>query len=282
MPAKTAVIRILSAVNLALMLPFFVLTYGIDLLTRGDCAPALSVTNVAGIGALFRSQGIANDGESLYFSSKTTLIKTELDGKTFVNSNLSAIPDELSEQYGIAHIGGLSCYNGKLYAGMEDSKVWDYPIVGVFDAQTLELTDYYILDCELITRGLPWVAVNPDNGLLYCTDHSKQPTKLLSFDINDGMRLAGSTPLSESIPSVQGAEFYNGVLYAATNDSTKAIYTVTVQGECSKLLDRSLASGGEGEGMTIVIENGQPVIYATDMGLLFINSFIRRYPIAAV
>ncbi len=277
---KTVLIRGVAVVNVLLMLPFFVLTYGIDLFGSSGRTQALSVSNIAGIGALFRSQGIATDNETLFFSSKTTLLRTELDGKTFVAANLSAIPDELANEYGIAHIGGMSYYNGKLYAGLEDSKVWDYPIVGVFNPDTLELEDYYILDSTVITRGLPWVAVNPDNGLLYCTDHSKEPTKILMFDTNNDMAPAGCVDLAEKIPSIQGGEFCGGTLYLATNDETKAIYSLNVAtGVSEKVIDRSLASGGEGEGMTIVYEDGKPVIYAIDLGLLFINTFIRRYAV---
>lgn len=275
---KTALIRSISLINILLMLPFFVLTYGIELIGSSGSEKAVSVSNIAGIGALFRSQGIATDNETLFFSSKTTLLRTELDARSYIASNLSAIPDELSEKYGIAHIGGLSYYDGKLYAGLEDSKVWDYPIVGVYNPETLELEDYYILDCEQITRGLPWVCVNPDNGLLYCTDHSKEPTKLLMFDTKNGMAPAGSVDLAEKIPSVQGGEFCGGTLYLATNDETKAVYTLNVStGVSEKLFDRSLASGGEGEGLTVVYEDGKPYICAIDLGLLFINTFIRKY-----
>lgn len=274
-----AINKILSLIFAVILIPFSILTHGIDLISAADRTDN-EKTNVVGIGAYFRSQGMATDGETLYFSSKTTVIRTEADAKTLINANYFAIPDELKD-LGIAHIGGMSFYNGKIYAGLEDSKVWDYPIVGIFDAETLELVEYYVLDAEVITRGLPWVAVNPENGYLYCMDHSKQPTKILVYDTADKMAFVEEIPLSEVVPSIQGAEFYNGILYAATNDETQAIYKIDVtNGNVEKHLDRNLTSGSEGEGMTVMIKDGKPVIVAMDMGPLFINAFVREYTLA--
>ncbi len=276
-----AVNKILAAVFAVILIPFSVLTHGIDLLSAGERTDSAK-TNVVGIGAYFRSQGITTDGETLYFSSKTTLIRTEDDAKTLVNANYFAIPDELKE-LGIKHIGGLSYYNGFVYAGLEDSKVWDYPIVGVFDADTLELVEYYIMDAEKITRGLPWICVDAETGLLYCTDHSKNPTKLLVYDTADEMSFVKEVALSESPYAIQGAEFYNGELYAATNDDTQAVYKINPEnGGVSKLFDRNLTSGSEGEGMTFLIKDGSPVIVAMDMGPLFINAFVREYTLEEI
>lgn len=270
--------KVLSWIMITLMLPFYVLTSGIELIGSGNRIEK-SKTNVTGIGAYFRSQGIATDGESYFFSSKTTLIRTELDGISTINANLSAIPEELSK-LGIKHIGGMSYYNGKLYAGMEDSKVWDYPIIGVFDPETLELVDYYVMDAELITRGMPWVTVDPETGYLYCMDHSKKPTMILAYDTADGMKEVSRVLLADIIPSIQGCEFKGGFMYAATNDETQAIYKVDVHtGEFEKYLDRNLL-GGEGEGMTFIEKDGKTYLAAMDMGTIFINTFIREYEFA--
>lgn len=270
--------KLISTVLAVIFIPFSVLTGGIDLVTSGGHTDTAK-TNIVGLGAIFRSQGMTTDGETFYFSSKTTLIRTKTDAKTVIDADYSAIPDELKE-LGIAHIGGLSCYDGYIYAGLEDSKVWDYPIVGVYDAETLDFVDYYILDCETVTRGLPWVCVDPETGYLYCTDHSKKPTKLLVYDTANEMEFVKEIPLSFSVPSIQGAEFHNGILYAATNDETKAIYKINpVNGEVEKHLDRNLL-GGEGEGMTFITkENGETVLVAMDMGTIFINAFVREYPV---
>lgn len=275
---QIVITKLISTVLAVIFIPFSVLTHGIDFLSSGGHTDTAK-TNVVGLGAIFRSQGMTTDGETFYFSSKTTLIRTKLDSKTVIDADYSAIPDELKENYGIAHIGGLSYYDGFIYAGMEDSKVWDYPIVGVYDAETLDFVEYFILDSETVTRGLPWVCVDGETGYLYCTDHSKQPTKLLVYDTANEMKFVKEIPLSFSVPSIQGAEFHNGILYAATNDETKAIYKINPEsGEVEKHLDRNLL-GGEGEGMTFITkENGETVLVAMDMGTIFINAFIREYP----
>ncbi len=268
--------KVLSLIFAVLLIPFTVLTHGIDLISAGERTDE-EKTNIVGIGAYFHSQGMTSDGETLYFSSKTTLIRTEGDAKTLINANYFAIPDELKD-LGIAHIGGLSYYNGFIYAGLEDSKVWDYPIVGVYDAESLELVEYFILDAEKITRGLPWVCVNPENGYLYCTDHSKEPAKLLVYDTANEMSFVKEVALEESPYAIQGAEFYGGTIYAATNDDTQAVYTINPEnGTVDKLLDRNLTSGSEGEGMTFMVKDGKPVLVAMDMGPLFINAFVREY-----
>lgn len=271
--------KLISTVLAVVFIPFSVLTYGIDLFSSAEHTDTAK-TNVVGVGAIFRSQGMTTDGETFYFSSKTTLIRTKTDSRTVIDADYSAIPEELKENYGIAHIGGLSFYDGYIYAGLEDSKVWDYPIIGIYDAETLDFVDYYIMDAEVITRGLPWVCVDGETGYLYCTDHSKKPTKLLVYDTANEMKFVKEIPLSFSVPSIQGAEFHNGILYAATNDETKAIYKINPEnGEVEKHLDRNLL-GGEGEGMTFLTkENGETVLVAMDMGTLFINAFIREYPI---
>ena len=271
-----AINKILSVIFAVILIPFSVLTQGIDLISEGKRTDS-EKTNVVGIGAYFRSQGLTTDGETFYFSSKTTLIRTEDDAKTLVNANYSAIPDELKE-LGIKHIGGLSYYNGKIYAGLEDSKVWDYPIVGIFDAETLELEEYYIMDSEKITRGLPWVCVDPETGYLWCTDHSKNPTVLLAYDTANKMEFVKEVKLTSSPYAIQGSEFHGGFIYAATNDDTQAVYRInTDNGDVEKVFDRNLTSGSEGEGMTFITKDGETILVAMDMGPLFINAFVREY-----
>ncbi len=277
-----AVMRRLAALSLAAFMTFLsVLTLGIDALSAGKRHPEVSKDNILLIGAAERSQGITTDGKYYYFSSKWGLTKSELDGKTRVKSNPLAIPKKLKDEYGLAHIGGISYSKADncIYAGLEDSKVWEYPVVAVYDADTLKFTGrYYILNKALHTRGLPWVAVDNDRGLLITLDHSKKANELIFYDIADNMKYVGSVKLSETVRSIQGAEMYGGMLYAATNDDTQAIYKIDPKsGEVSKYFDRSLTKGSEGEGITVLETADGAVFHAIDMGPLFINAFIRHY-----
>lgn len=277
-----AVMRRLAALSLAAFMTFLsALTLGIDALSAGKRHPEVSKDNVLLIGAAERSQGITTDGKYYYFSSKWGLTKSELDGKTRVKSNPLAIPKKLKDEYGLAHIGGISYSKADncIYAGLEDSKVWEYPVVAVYDADTLKFTGrYYILDKALHTRGLPWVAVDNDRGLLITLDHSKKANELIFYDIADNMKYVGSVKLSETVRSIQGAEMYGGMLYAATNDDTQAVYKIDPKsGEVSKYFDRNLTKGSEGEGITVLETADGAVFHAIDMGPLFINAFIRHY-----
>lgn len=277
-----AVMRRLAALSLAAFMTFLsVLTLGIDALSAGKRHPEVSKDNILLIGAAERSQGITTDGKYYYFSSKWGLTKSELDGKTRVKSNPLAIPKKLKDEYGLAHIGGISYSKADncIYAGLEDSKVWEYPVVAVYDADTLKFTGrYYILDKALHTRGLPWVAVDNDRGLLITLDHSKKANELIFYDIADNMKYVGSVKLSETVRSIQGAEMYGGMLYAATNDDTQAVYKIDPKsGEVSKYFDRNLTKGSEGEGITVLETADGAVFHAIDMGPLFINAFIRHY-----
>lgn len=277
-----AAMRRLAALSLAAFMTFLsALTLGIDALSAGKRHPEVSKDNVLLIGAAERSQGITTDGKYYYFSSKWGLTKSELDGKTRVKSNPLAIPKKLKDEYGLAHIGGISYSKADncIYAGLEDSKVWEYPIVAVYDADTLNFTGrYYILDKALHTRGLPWVAVDNDRGLLITLDHSKKANELIFYDIADNMKYVGSVKLSETVRSIQGAEMYGGMLYAATNDDTQAVYKIDPKsGEVSKYFDRNLTKGSEGEGITVLETADGAVFHAIDMGPLFINAFIRHY-----
>ena len=277
-----AVMRRLAALSLAAFMTFLsALTLGIDALSAGKRHPEVSKDNVLLIGAAERSQGITTDGKYYYFSSKWGLTKSELDGKTRVKSNPLAIPKKLKDEYGLAHIGGISYSKADncIYAGLEDSKVWEYPVVAVYDADTLKFTGrYYILDKALHTRGLPWVAVDNDWGLLITLDHSKKANELIFYDIADNMKYVGSVKLSETVRSIQGAEMYRGMLYAATNDDTQAVYKIDPKsGDVSKYFDRNLTKGSEGEGITVLETADGAVFHAIDMGPLFINAFIRHY-----
>lgn len=277
-----AVMRRLAALSLAAFMTFLsALTLGIDALSAGKRHPEVSKDNILLIGAAERSQGITTDGKYYYFSSKWGLTKSELDGKTRVKSNPLAIPKKLKDEYGLAHIGGISYSKADncIYAGLEDSKVWEYPVVAVYDADTLKFTGrYYILDKALHTRGLPWVAVDNDRGLLITLDHSKKANELIFYDIADNMKYVGSVKLSETVRSIQGAEMYRGMLYVATNDDTQAVYKIDPKsGEVSKYFDRNLTKGSEGEGITVLETADGAVFHAIDMGPLFINAFIRHY-----
>lgn len=114
--------------------------------------------------ALSRAQGVTTDGEYFYFSWNFGLLKTELDGRTTVVRNTFAIPPSLIAK-GCKHIGGITYYNGMIYAPVEDSKVFENLYIMRFDALTLKLIDFFALPLEHHENGVPWCVADPDREI---------------------------------------------------------------------------------------------------------------------
>lgn len=199
----------------------------------GFSAPAVSepakITGkdtMIGISALYAGQGITAD-ENYYYTSGSVfnqksgiglqfIAKWTADGFKKVKVNYSPIPSANKKQYGCGHIGGISYYDGKIYAAVEGT---DYSInfVYVYSADDLSLIETYNVSCNILDDGIPWVAVDGENGLLYCSRWG-DTDKLLKFNLSD-MSPAGEVALSENISRIQGGEFYNGRLYLSKDNS---------------------------------------------------------------
>lgn len=229
-----------------------------------------------------RSQDVTTDGDSYFFSNKYGLIKTESDGKTLIESNAAAIPEELAEGYDSAHIGGISYYDGKLYCALEDSKKWQHPIIAVYSARTLKYTGvFYHLDPTLHTRGLPWISVDPETGVIYCSSRDYS-TEIMRYDPASQAYLEPIVLKNEdenfNIHKIQGGDVYDGMLYLATNNDTQAVYSVELAtGEAKKLFDRNLFPGSEGEGLAVTAAGGSVMLHALDMSPIFITAYLRNY-----
>ncbi len=197
-----------------------------ELATVGVRPAELEKTILVNDRAWESSQGITTDGEHFYFSSKYGLIKTEGDFKTVLARNADAIP-QAYQALGVSHIGGVSYYDGRLYCAAEDSKVFERPYVLVFDAATLCFTGEAIeMDPARHTKGLPWVAIDRDSGVLYCAARD-YATELMRYDLKSKCYL-DSLPLVNDDPAfnlhkIQGGEVFDGVLYTAANDDGQAV-----------------------------------------------------------
>lgn len=278
--AKLMFYKVFSCV-LAVLMTF---SSGLNNLFNGDVYQYESNSKVIGIESFERAQGVTTDGEAWYFSGKTSIVKIAFDNQTVLAYNYAAITDELEEKYGSAHIGGISYYNGYIYAPLEDSKVWEHPVVALYNADTLEYSGICAqLPNDLLTRGIPWVACDSENGLVYAS-HSKEVNELYCFDINT-FEYVKSLPVSETVYAIQGGDVYKGLLYVGTNDDTRAVYTIDVKtGKVEKLFDRIMYQpkwidnfGGEGEDVTVFPMEDGTLIHALDIGALFIDANLRHY-----
>ena len=278
--AKSIIYKVFAVVFAALL----TLTNGVNGFLNGDIYPYDSNSKVVGLESLERAQGVTTDGEYWYFSGKTSLVKIGFDNQTVYAYNYKALDGELSENYNSKHIGGISYYNGYIYASLEDSKQWQHPIIALYDAETLEYTGIcHEVSSEILTRGIPWVAVDAENGFIYAS-HSKTVEEIHCFDL-DTFEYVKSFAVSDPMDAIQGGEVYKGKLYVGTNDSTRAVYTIDVKsGKVEKLFDRIMYQpklidnfGGEGEDLTVYPMEDGTLIHALDIGALFIDSNLRHY-----
>ncbi len=232
--------------------------------------------------ALYRAQGIATDGEYLYFGSNqfvcqfSDILKTTFDGDA-VCVNPDAIPHE-AKMNTCFHVGGIDYSDGYVYAAIEDSG-YDNPYVAVYDAQTLELIKYKRLpvavtaqgqpvtektevnfeqgDIRMHMDGVPWVAVDEARNVFYTAEWD-DADRLNVFDL-DTFEFVGFVELTDEngnavvLDRCQGADVYGDVLYASCDIGTEQpFFAIDLNsGVMTHLFDRNLGDEAEAEGMCV-------------------------------
>lgn len=239
--------------------------------------------------ALLAGQGITTDGEYYYTSGSlaaidfTVLAKFTFNDMEFVKSHINPLPKECSKR-GDDHIGGISYYNGKIYASVEDSAEYIYPCIVVFDCETLEPTgEIYELPKEQYDDGVPWCAVDRETGYLYASKWNDIKT-IYAYDINNGMKLVKEIPLKgiETIHRIQGGEFYKGTLYLSNDckdkENIKNIYSVDVAtGEVAVAAERDVGGNNvEAEGLTFWESEDGSFMHVLDYNKV-VGVFVHHY-----
>ena len=214
------------------------------------------------------NQGVTNDGEYFYFSGKKNLAKADMQTGEIFRINTLPIPKEL-QALGCDHIGGLSYYNGMIYAALEDGPDYLHPYIVLYDAETLAYTGrYYALPQELHLEGVPWCAIDAERNVLYTAEWSNA-TVLNVFRLDD-MQLLKTLPLSEPIDRMQGGEVFGGKLYLSCDEENdqKRIFSVDVEtGDVQAAFSRNVGKACEAEDMTVYADrHGQPVFCVLDRG----------------
>ena len=239
------------------------------------------------VDALTRAQGITTDGEVYYFSSNFFLLKTTFDGEV-IASNMMAIPNELLLK-GSNHIGGISYYNGLIYAPIEDGDGYQHPYIVLYDAETLTSTgEIHELPQALHTEGVPWVAVDAERGCFYTAEwnHAKvlNVFDLTTFELIKTVPLIDGEGNPAELHRIQDAEMHDGLLYCSGDiDEAKPIFTADPEtGVVKKLFDRNLGDA-EAEGLTILDDGtGGFYIITTDAGRIdgtAVDVHVRKYKI---
>lgn len=201
-----------------------------------------------------------------------------LDGETTVIKKVAAIPVELVSKYGSNHLGGLSYYNGKIYAALEDNQIYKHPLIAVYDAETLEYTGEFF---EVSNQShMAWCAVNSEDGLIYTSDWSNA-TQLNVYSV-DGFEYVKTIELSAPIDRVQGAEFYKGTLYLSSDvkNDTKPILAIDVStGVVSTAFNTNIGKGFEAEDVTILPMDDGSLFHIIAAGKSRLNIHFSHYSI---
>lgn len=243
--------------------------------------------------ALAMGQGITTDGTYFYTAGAATglhvtyLGKIEVASMTMTDKHLNPLP-EICKARGNNHIGGISYYNGRIYASVEGGDVCR-ACIAVFDPETLEPTgDVYDLPNESFDDGIPWLAADPDTGYLYASQWSHADTVYV-FDANDGMRLVRSFHPGGigELDRIQGGEFFGGDLYLSQdsrdNGTCKRLLRLDTQtGEVTVAAERDVKGGRiEAEGMTFLVRDGNPSLFVLDYNKA-VGVFLREYAVAGI
>ncbi|MFC4907267.1 hypothetical protein [Actinomadura gamaensis] len=222
--------------------------------------------------ALQRSQGVTTDGSAWYFSWQYGLSRVSLDGRTQA-SNTLAIPSALALQ-GDNHIGGIDYYNGKIYAPIEDGSKYQHPYIAVYDASSLSYTGTaFSLPQDIQRDGVPWTAVG--GGYLLSSEYDA--TAINCYSLADG-HLVKRVPLSQPVPHLQGAKYYENRLYASSDGATKAVYEIDLDtGAVARVLTPDLPSGTEVEALTFLPRPDGSMMHVLDVAPNRLSVNFRHY-----
>ncbi|MEE1504286.1 MAG: hypothetical protein UGF89_08615 [Acutalibacteraceae bacterium] len=237
--------------------------------------------------AMTSGQGVTTDGKYFYTSGSitafgmTSIAKRDAETMEVLVKNDAPIPQEYIDDYSSDHVGGISYYDGKIYAAVEN-KAEDLPLVITYDARTLHIVDIFELPNENLPDGIPWCCVDGENGYLYCSQFN-EVNEILAFDL-ETMEFSHVIPLSEQVVRIQGGEVYDGILYLSSDiadSNDDKIMTVDVEtGIVEELCTRSLpsAAGNEAEGITVYPMEDGTFIHILDYDKT-VGVYLRHYKI---
>lgn len=286
--------KLFSRIRALIMLPIWLICLLVGPKAQSTPGVELISQDLRVLGEAFTSgQGITTDGEYFYTSgaitaiNTTALAKLTVDGMVTVKVNMNPLPEKCTAR-GNNHIGGISAYNGKIYASVEGGGECKACIV-VFDCDTLKPTgEIYDLPNEFYPTGIPWLAVDGDTGLLYAGiwSHSEY---IRVYDVNNGMSHVRDIRITgmNDIHRVQGGEFYNGTLYLSSDTGgevdgiwIKNVLSVNVEtGETKVAFERNVGREKlETEGMTFLPMKDGSNMHVLDYDKL-IGVYVHHYKV---
>lgn len=182
---------------------------------------------------IYRSQGIATDGNQWFFSWQYGLERAD-QSFTSVQRNSSftppgavtpGIPLNLLAQ-GLNHIGDIDYYNGKLYVSLDSTSGYTKPHIAIFNAADLSYTgvSYEITGSPANPKKdvASWFAVDAARGLGYGKEYQNGNT-LNVYNLDDWSFLRTIT-LDTNTKSIQGAKVYGDWLYMTSDNDAQSVY----------------------------------------------------------
>ena len=199
--------------------------------------------------AIVAGQGLSADDEYIYTSGAVSALylgglgKIDRSTGEFIQKNIGAIPSEFTSK-GYDHIGGISVYDGKIYAAVED-KAEETPLVLIYSCEDLSYTgEYYDMTNDVLDDGIPWLTVDGENGYLYTsTFHNAE--EICVYKLAD-MSFSHYIILNEPVDRVQDGVYLDGKLYLNldpdTDDYTKTVAVIDIaSGKVEQKITRPVA-----------------------------------------
>lgn len=196
-----------------------------------------------------RSQGCVSNGTSWFFSWTYGLERTDL-AFSVTKSNTLAIPLALSLA-GSNHIGDIDLNGNTLWAPIEDGSGYQKPYLVEYDATTLTAGATHLLSNTLLTKGVPWVAVDAPRAALYVAEWD--PTPAIYVYALGTVAYQRSIPIRPTLGRVQGAKVFEGSLYCNLDDAAKTVFKVNLEtGTGQALFTMPNSAGIENEGIAFL------------------------------
>ncbi len=197
-----------------------------------------------------RSQGVTTNGTYWWFSWRFGLQRTDLSFSTLNSNSPTAIPLALG-LLGCNHIGDIDLNGNTLWAPIEDGSAYQHPHLVEFDATTLTAGTTHALSTTMLTKGVPWVAVDAPRAALYVAEWDPTP-QLFVLSLST-VAYQKAIPIRPTLGRIQGAKVFEGSLYASLDDTAKSIVKINLEtGTAQSLFTVTGAAGGEEEGLAFL------------------------------
>ena len=196
-----------------------------------------------------RSQGVTSNGTAWFFSWRLGLERTDLSFNT-TKSNTLAIPLALGLA-GSNHIGDIDLNGNTLWVPIEDGSAYQHPYLVEYDATTLTAGTQHLLSNTMLTKGVPWVAVDGPRAALYVAEWDPTP-QLFVLSLATAA-YSKALAIRPTLGRIQGGKVFEGSLYASLDDTAKSIFKINLDtGTAQSLFTVSGALGGEEEGLAFL------------------------------